>query len=242
MLIPLILIQTLIFAGLVFFLRQILTKDVRLATQHLKQQEEEYAKKEAELKKKLSESQTYYEETLKKANDETGLTRTQSTREIQELRESTLEASRTQSEEIIQRANKTAEQIKLELTSNMEKKALHYACDLIQEALPVSLQKTIHIQWLKELVASKLDALDRMHLPEDLKEVEVKVAFPMGAEERTQLKKKLKEKLKQDVEIKEVEDLEIIAGMVICVGGIVLDGSLASRIRGIAHKHAESKT
>ena len=237
MLTAIIVLQIIIFSGLIFFLRQILTKDVRRATQHLEQQEEEYEKKEAELKKRLSESQSYYEEMLKKANDEASLVRTQSLKEVQEVRDKTLETARVQSEEIIRRANKLAEQLKLELTSGMADQALERACSLIQEALPVSLQKAIHTQWVEELVSSDLGTLDRMHLPAAVKEAEVKSAFPLTQEQQAQLKKRLKEKVKKEIEIKEVREPRVVAGLVVSIGGIVLDGSLTNRIREIARKN-----
>ncbi|MBI2871024.1 MAG: F0F1 ATP synthase subunit delta [Candidatus Omnitrophica bacterium] len=238
MLIPIILLQILIFAGLVFFLRQILTKDVGQATQHLKQQEEETAKKEQELKAKLQDTEKYYEETLKKANDESGLIKTQAIKEIHEARERILEQARTQSEEIIQRANKTSEQLRENVLTDLGKKTLLAASELLRNALPPAFRRKIHDDWVEELLTSELAALDRMHLPEGLGSVELKTAFPLTPQEKGALKSKLKARLKKDLEIHEVTDSTLVAGVVVTLGGVVLDGSLANKIRDVAEKHA----
>ncbi len=61
-------------------------------------------------------------------------------------------------------------------------------------------------------------------------EIEVKTAVPLTSEEKDILYKNFSEKLKKPVSIKNIIDPDIIGGMVIKSGDIMIDASLKSRI------------
>jgi len=61
-------------------------------------------------------------------------------------------------------------------------------------------------------------------------EIEVKTAVPLTNEEKDSLYKSFSEKLKKPVSIKNIIDPEIIGGVVIKSGDIMIDASLKSRI------------
>ncbi len=61
-------------------------------------------------------------------------------------------------------------------------------------------------------------------------EIEVKTAVPLTNEEKEILYKKFSEKLKKPVSIKNIIDSEIIGGVVVKSGDIMIDASLKSRI------------
>ena len=59
----------------------------------------------------------------------------------------------------------------------------------------------------------------------------IKSAFPLSDKQQNSLSKKLKEALGKDIEIKEESDPSVVAGLVIILGSLVLDGSLKNKIQ-----------
>ena len=63
-------IQLLVFGGLAFLLRQILTRHIIGATDHLQQLSQNYAEKEQKAQKALDDAEQYYQETQTKAQED----------------------------------------------------------------------------------------------------------------------------------------------------------------------------
>ena len=68
-------------------------------------------------------------------------------------------------------------------------------------------------------------------IEDDVSEASVTSAFPLEGKQRDRLSKKLKDVFKRDITIKENVDPKVVAGVVIKMGNLVLDGSLRDKIR-----------
>lgn len=117
------------------------------------------------------------------------------------------------------------------MEERIAKGAVEKACELIQNTLPEKFKQDVHSQWTEELIADSLDELRHLHIPEDANEAMITSAFPLNNEQRKNLSKKLKQLLNRDVEIKEKTDPKVIAGIVVSIGDLVLDGSLRNKIK-----------
>jgi F0F1-type ATP synthase delta subunit len=76
--------------------------------------------------------------------------------------------------------------------------------------------------------------LDRLKVPEGVKEVKVVSAFELDHKQRLALTAKMKEKLGFEVKLIEEKDPSIIAGLVVSIGSLFLDGSLRFKIQEAA--------
>ena len=79
-----------------------------------------------------------------------------------------------------------------------------------------------------------LEGVDRLHVPEDFKDVEVVSAYPLTDEQKIQLQKRLKEILRREFELTEKIQPEMIAGLQIQLGSLLIDGSLRFKIKEAA--------
>ena len=226
-----ILIQLTLFTVLVLFLKMIWTKNVTSATTHLHELNQDYNLKVEEANKRKQEVDAYYNEMLLKAKADAEKSKVQIMREVQATQDTLLKQARQQSEDIIAQANRSQELMQNEMDSRIEDRAVDRACELAGVVLSNEMSESLHKLWVKELLKTGLEEADRLHLPEDLKEVQLVSAFALTDEERRLLEKKLKEILKRDLELSEKIQPEMIAGLQIQLGSLVIDGSLRFKIK-----------
>jgi ATP synthase F1 delta subunit len=106
--------------------------------------------------------------------------------------------------------------------------------ELLQAVLPEDFRKEIHSRWVADVISNGFAELDRLRVPQGLSEVKVVSAFALSGEEEALLKKKLKEKLGSEFELKQEIDESLISGVVVNVGSLILDGSLRFKIEEVA--------
>ncbi|MEO0166472.1 MAG: ATP synthase F1 subunit delta [candidate division WOR-3 bacterium] len=78
-----------------------------------------------------------------------------------------------------------------------------------------------------------LRSYQRTRAESGILEIEVRTAIPLTSEEKELLTKNFTQKLKKPVHIKNIIDPEVIGGMVIKSGDIMIDASLKSRIEDL---------
>ncbi|MFC1658699.1 F0F1 ATP synthase subunit delta [Candidatus Omnitrophota bacterium] len=236
----LILLQVLIFTGLVFSLRKILNRNVISATSHLENMSAEYAKKEESIKNQLEEAERKSKEIIDNARREAKQQTEGLLNQAQAEKEKILNAATEKSEELIKQADRTRNALLAEINQKIEEKAIQQAVELAGEALPEHIRKEVHHQWFDELISGSFEQLDRLHIPKDAKEARVVSAFALAPKQRDMLKAKVKEKLGRSLELKEDIDPAIIAGLIVHIGSLVLDGSLKFKIKESASARQSS--
>lgn len=236
----LLLVQVVLFVGLVVVLRRLMSQHATTATMHLQGLSQDYLRKQEELKKRLEEGERHYQEQLAKATEEAHQLKTRVLQEADTMRQQLIEQARQEAERIIERAVTTQEALKQELTQNVEAKIVERACTLLQESLPETLRHTFHTAWFDELIRNGLSQLDHLTLPEGLQEAQVRSAFPLTQEQREGLRRRLHAKIRHEVTLNETVDPRIVAGVTVAFGSLVLDGSLSYKVREAA-RHAQGR-
>lgn len=229
--IQLLVLQAVIFIGLVIVLRRLMGRHATTATAHLQGLSQEYVKKHDELKKRLEETERHYQEQVLKAQEEAHQVIAEAMKEAESAKQQVLDQAHQEAERIIQQAARAREALKQELIQSMDAKAIERACELLQAVLPQVLREATHSQWLTELITNGLIAVERLETREPVREATVVSAFPLSEAQRTLLRQRLQKALGASVTLQETVDPTLVAGLVITVGHLVLDGSLASKLR-----------
>jgi F0F1-type ATP synthase membrane subunit b/b' len=232
-LIQIIILMVIVFGGLLFALRQILTKNISSATSHLDDLNAEFIRREEEIRQREAQIQKQHDETVLKAKDEADRVRMDTERQVQQERDRILEEARRTSEEIIEKAQKTREMMVNELRHEMETKILGRMRDLMKAVFPQGLMEHVHRRWLADLIAGGLVSLSSVRIPEDVSLVRLMSAFALTAEEKAALAKKLRETLGRELSFQEEVDPSLVAGLVIVIGSAVLDGSAANKMEQV---------
>ena len=227
----LLLIQLLVFGGLAILLRQLLTRNITGATAHLQQLSQDYTKKEEQAEKRLEEAEQYYKKTLAKAQEEIHQLKAKFEKETQEAKDKILKQAHIESEEIVQRANKTKQVILSEIEDRIAKEAIEKACELVEDVLSGQFKLGVHSGWVDDLIENGFKQMSKLHIGDDITEAKVTSALPLEKNQRNKLSQKLKSIFKKNITVKEEVDPKVVAGIVITIGNLVLDGSLRSKIR-----------
>jgi F0F1-type ATP synthase delta subunit len=232
--IPLIVLLVIIFTVMVIFLRNILNRNLGTATAHLDHMAAEYSKKEQEVKKQYEDAKRQSQEIVIIAQKEAQQQKETIVKEAEAQKEKILSDAQAKVDEMIQQADRARNALLAELTDKIEEKAIVRAVTLLSEALPEHIRKEIHGHWLDDLVSSSFEQLDRLHIPEGVSDAKIVSAFSLTEKQKEGIKSKIKERLKRDINLTEEVDSGIIAGLVVHIGSLVLDGSLKFKIQGVA--------
>lgn len=231
LIVSMLIMMVVIFGALILVLRKVLSQNVNLATHHLEELNDDYAKKEADLKRQLEDVRQKAEEIVRKAQEEAAQVKAQLMKDAEAQKAKILQETHTQAEELMQQADKSRQMLLAEIKDRVAKEAVDKACELIGETLPEQFKLKVHEYWMEELLESGFAQLERLKIPEDIKEVKIICAFALNEGQRKNLTKKLKEALGKDITLKEEVNPRVVAGFIIHIDSLVLDGSLKQKIQ-----------
>lgn len=231
LIVPLIALQIVIFAVLIFFFRRIMTQNVVVATKHLEEMNRDYAEKEKKVTRELEEARTKSQEIVSKAQEEAEKLKMEIIKHSEEERDTVIKQARTTSEAIIQQADKSRQQLLGEIDERIAKESIKKACELIQETLPEQLKQIVHTHWVDELIENGFKQAGKLNISEDTHEIRILSAFALNEEQNKRLSRVIKEAVGRPVTVQVVIDPKLVAGLVISIGSLVLDGSLKNKIQ-----------
>ncbi len=235
---PALLLLTVTFGILVAVLRWFMGRYATTATAHLQGLSQDYLRKQDELKKRLEEAERLYQEQIAKAQSEAQDMKRTALKEAETARQELVEQARQEAERIVQQAIKTRDTMQQEAAALVETRSLERAAELIRKLLPTELREAVHTAWVGALLKNGLIRAERLELREDLRQARVATAFALTPAQRDELAGRLREVIGRDVEVQEQVDPRMIAGLVITLGHMVMDGSLATKLQE-AVRHAQ---
>lgn len=227
----LVVLQLVVFLILVFFLRLYFSRNVSSATAHLHELNADYSQKLEEAKKRQVEADKYYNDMVTKAKAEAERSKVQILTEARETQASMLADARRQSQDIISQATNARQEMLDEVDQNVELRSTEKAAQMLEATLPEIITKQLHEQWVAELLKNGFGELPHMNLPADVKEAKVVSAYPLSAEQRAALQKKIRETIKKELPLTAEVDGSLVAGLVVSVGSMIVDGSLRLKIK-----------
>ena len=226
-----ILIQISVFVVVIFMMQRIFNKNVVSATKQLDEINQDYTRKETEAVRQLEEAKREAQEIMDKASLEAEKTRMQAVKEAEMEKDRIVKQAHAQGEDMVRQADKTRQMLLAEMDERIEKEAIKKSCELIPSVLPDKFKKDIHSEWVKDLLTDGLNQVERLHIPKDVKEIKLATAFTLDEPTKQTIAKKLKSILGHDPILQEEVDTKIVAGIIITIGSLVLDGSFKNKIQ-----------
>src|SRR3989338_3954607 len=133
---------------------------------------------------------------------------------------------------LIEDKRKSAE-LAEELVKGIQDRAVGISLKIVEKALSDTMRSALHDQLVEELLR-EFQGLDMGDLPEDTKKIEIVHPHPLGADLKKRIQLVLEKKLGRKLEFKETLKEDMGGGLVLKIGGIVLDGSLQNVLGEVA--------
>ena len=226
----LVIFLALVGGGLVLLFRQMMQRDMTNATAHLQALNQEYLRKQEELKQRINEADKHYRDQLSMAKIEVERMHAQAVQEVENMRQRLIAEARHESEQLIQKAADSKESMRRELEEAIERRVMESVMNVTRAALSQELAQAIQGHWLDELISQGVSSLKKLDMREPIREVAVASAVALTASQRQKLLQQLKTIAGSEVQLNETVKPELIAGLTITLGHTVLDGSLSSRL------------
>ena len=227
----LIIIQVITFAILVFLLWQFLYKQNSAALERLQQLYQENLKREEDLKNAQEAADQELKEKIAQHNEEIKNLKAAGEVDFQKMHEEILARAKEDADKIVAEAEATKERIKAKLVSEMEEKALVLAFDIIGHIFTDQVAQGIHHQLTNEFI-EEIEKSDGERMQLNVETVEIASPYPLTQDQEENLRNILSTKMGRSVSIKGTIDQEIVAGMVVKLENLVLDGSLRNKLKG----------
>ncbi len=228
-------IQLLTFVGLVLVLRKLLYTETSKALKRLQELNKENEIKKEELRKKSEEAQREYLELIKKAKDEAGGIIDSTRREAEGFKAKALDEARKEADKIIAAAHSSNEAMRSEIAVEMESRNIDFAGELLQHAFDARSIEDIHKRLVDEVI-SGIKELNPGRIDAGLIKAEAISFYPLSSDEKRKIEEGLFNKCGRKIRLEEKIDKKLIAGVIIKMADLMLDGSVLNKLEEAKQK------
>jgi len=232
MVFQLIIIQIVTFAGLIFVLRLLFYRQLNFALRRLNILHEQNLAREEELKKELDNVRAQRDAELAKSREESEHILKAAKEKSEKIEEQFLAQAKEEAARVIEHAKAESVKFKNELESSYQENALNLSAEIVSRAFSDKDSEVLQRQLIDELTG-EIKNIPLSQFTVKSKSVKVKCAYPLQEKEKQELVKILSEKTNTPVELAIEDDSDVIAGLIIEIGVLTLDGSLKNKMRKI---------
>jgi len=231
-LVQLILVQVSFILVIIFVLKLIFSRHLNAALRRLKNLHEEALIKEAQLKEELEKAKQERLAEVEKGKQQAKRIIEEAKREAEALG-STLEGhAKEDAQKILTRGKEELEKLKLNLLSEIEAEAVNLSTEMIRYTFSEEGKENLQHQLIDEII-QEIRNIDKDRFNVDTDRVKVTSCFPLTEKEKQDLEKVLAGKKNSKFFIQEQIDKDLITGLVVEMGALVIDGSLKSKLQKV---------
>ncbi|MDD5654349.1 MAG: F0F1 ATP synthase subunit delta [Candidatus Omnitrophica bacterium] len=232
MLTQLLIIQAVTFVGLILVLRVVFYRQLKTALDRLKRLHEENLAREEQLKKEIEAGRQEREAELAKARDKAADIVKDAKDKSEKIGLDIEAQAKDQAQKILEKAKLEVNKMRDDLFSQYEQEALELSIQMLKAAFTKQGNEVLQHHLISELL-EEIKNLESDRFIVKTKQAKVTSAFALSPEEKADLAHTLSQKLLLEVELEEIINPEIIAGLVINAGPLTIDGSLRNKLAKI---------
>jgi len=229
MFIPLLIIQVITFIALVLLLRVLFYNNLKTSLNRLSDLHEQNVVKEDQLKEELERARAERLAEVERGKAEAKEIIENAKKEADSLKAKAADDSKTEGQDITLRAQQDAEKFKQNILAELGKQALGLSMQMIQFTFSSKGKENLQQQLIDEVI-SEISALSKDKFTVVTDKVKVASAFPLNEVERQNLKNTLSEKLNSPVVLEERIEADLVAGLIIEIGALIIDGTLKNSL------------
>jgi len=213
-------------------LRRFLYTETAKEAKRLKLLKDENTRKQRELQQKIEAAENVHGKKIAEAEEEIRRLRRKAEEEAGQEKKKIIDKAKNESESILKAAFNAKEKFREEAFLEMEKKAPLLASQIFKEVLSSGIKEAIHKE-LVERVIEEIKRIEKSNFKVKTKKGEIISAYSLERNERSQLLSLIFEKLGHKIDFDEKENKGLVAGVVISLGTLIIDGSLENRLKQI---------
>lgn len=229
-LLKLVLLQVATFVAIIILLRFFFGAQLKNALGRLQVLHQESLEKEEVLTKEIEKARVQAENEIARSKEAAKQMLEEARKTAEKSGLEAAEQAQAQAKKIISEAQERSKKIEAEVRTETEKKAVGLARELIGLIFSASGQERFHRELIDELI-DNLSQVEREKLPAKVSRVEITTAIPLSPQEKQRILETLSSRFGQAVSIDENTDPGLMMGMVIKLGGLIIDGSLKNKLQ-----------
>ena len=229
-LIQLVVIQVVTFIALVLVLVKIMHSASFTEIKRMRRLSEQNAQKLQELNDKMIEAEKMYKDRIDAAEKDANRIRSEAKEEAGKQNEELLSKARSDAERMVQQALNSKEKIKEELELGLRQRALEQSFVLIRNVLNSRHMLLLHQLFIQDVITDMRD-IDVSRFKVAVDHGVLIMAHDVEPALREEIAEVLSVKIGRTILLESSIDDSLIAGIVVKLGNIVIDGSLQGRLK-----------
>ena len=228
----LILIQAITALGIFIFLRLLFSRDLSAALKRLQELQRQNIEKEIALNKEFELAKQERQAEVEKGRDEAKKLKDLARQEAEKAKEQALLKAKQEAETLLAHAAQERELLKHQLSQQIEETSVNLALGMIRDIFSQEARKELQRELVDELI-TELRKIEKEKLKVETKKALVVSSYPLLDNQKNAVRTILQDTLGCPIELEEKTDTSIISGLIINLGGLILDGSLQNKLRKI---------
>ncbi|MCK4994251.1 MAG: F0F1 ATP synthase subunit delta [Candidatus Omnitrophica bacterium] len=230
MIVKLFILQLVTFVLIIFALRMLFYRHLNSALKRLKDLHEENLIKESQLKDELVRAKKERESEVEKGKIEAKRLIAEAKKSGESLSQNMNIQAQQEAQRIIEDGKDALEKTKKELIEKNEAEALKLSQEVIEYTLTAQIMRSLHHELLSEVIEEIRKIENEKFFVKEQK-INVISSYELSDEEKVKVKELMSSKLGLEVELQEEINPRIIGGLIIKIGGFVVDGSLENKFK-----------
>lgn len=227
-----IIIQVLIFAIIFFVLRRLMLQNTTSAVNRLRFTDDENARRLEEMRNKIEAAEAEHVRRAAELAGELEEQREESRKQSEEERDGLLALAREESDRILGAARNRADNINQETETQMQALVAKSSLDVVRKFFGQQKMTAFNEQLIDDFLG-EVETLDTGHVPEEVREVGVVTSSPLNPDLKNRISALLEKKLGRAVSLRESVKNDMVGGIVLSFGSLVMDGSMENSLGGI---------
>lgn len=229
LLVQFIVLQIIVFAGVIYFLKKILYSDTQSAVNRLDHTYQELLGKQKELQQKIEQAEKEYKEKKDEAVQIAEKLKQEALDETRKKEEAIVKEAKAEADEMVKKARSACDKIRREIEKDVQMKNLDSLSKLLNTAFNPSLLECMHLQLINDFIGKEAE-LDFSSVPPELNTFTLKSPLTIPEATKSKILSLVKKKVGRPMECKEEEEKELIGGISLVFDTLVLDGSFANHV------------
>jgi F0F1-type ATP synthase delta subunit len=227
-LVPIVVAHLVVLGVIVIVIRKLLVGDTVRAVNRIGQAEAEMRKKEESMRQEMDRHSQDLAARRKELEKELDARREETDRQAAQLKEQVVEDARREANELLDKARKNERRLREQVALEMEEKAVDFGGRVFKLVFSERMTAQMNRHFVDELIDA-LEQTDATGITVDAGSAEFVASHPLDAAQRQRLQELLARKFGVTMAIHEVVREELLAGLVMKLGSLEIDGSLLSR-------------